>query len=422
MPGQSAERTIDHSAALATQRSLWSIAVRSAVVAAVAGVASAVVVAVLCWLPDAGVSGRAGSALRAGLLSFLAAQHGGITVDGISAQFLPLGMLLIVATFIWRAGRTIADAIDESTSPPQLGAALGLGALTYAAACAVVVEVSRLGTSHASLLAVPTAAFVLFAVVAGVAIASTLSLTLPSWLVGAARGAVAAAALYLASGALLVAGSLIVHAHRVTDLSGQVGGGLSSLPILVISLLCAPNAAVAGAAYLAGPGFAVGSDTTVNAFSTSHGVLPALPVLGAIPDGHGADVLVLALMGVVPLLAAAVVARAIRRAGPSGFWRQLRSAMVSAALTGSALAVAAWLGGGSAGTGRLRVVGASVWQVGFAVTAVVGVLAVLAISVLSAWDWLVPPRPESTGSSDPGSSAAPKRDLVGANAGPPATH
>jgi hypothetical protein len=58
------------------------------------------------------------------------------------------------------------------------------------------------------------------------------------------------------------------------------------------------------------------------------------------------------------------------------------------------MAVAVWLGGGSAGTGRLRVVGASPWKVGAAIAIVLAVLAVLAVCVLAAWDRLVPPRPE----------------------------
>jgi hypothetical protein len=376
-------------------------------VAVVAGVASAVVVSVLCWLPDAGVSGKAGSAIKAGLLSFLAAQHGGITVDGVSAQFVPLGMLLIVGAFMWRAGQAIADTIDGPISLARLLAALGLAAATYAAGCALLVRVSRLGTSHASPVATPVAAFVLFAVVAGAALSRAVQIDAPPWLYAAGRGAAIGALLYLAAGTLLVAGSLVLHAHRVTEISRQVGGGLSGLPVLVIGLLCAPNAAIAGSAYLAGPGFAVGTDTTVNAFSTSHGVLPALPVLGAIPNGQGASPVVLALMCLVPLISAGAIARTVRRLGPAGFWRQLGAAAASAALTGIAMAVAAWLGGGRAGTGRLRAVGASAWQLGFAITAAVGVLAVLAITVLAVWDRLVPIRAEL-----PESEA--RRDLVDA--------
>jgi hypothetical protein len=389
-------------------RSLWSTALRSGVIAAVAGIATAEVIAVLCWLPDAGVSGRASSALKAGLLSFLAAQHGGVTVNGISGGFLPLGMLLGVALFAWRAGQAIAESAasvppvppgrstsgdDDTIEPKRLVTALLLGSSAYTACCVIAGTVSKLGTSHAPPVATPVAAFVLFSVVAGAALLRMLPRPLPNGVVGAVRGAVLAAALYLAAGALLAAGSLVLHAHRVVDISRQVGGGLSGLPILVIDLLCAPNAAVAGSAYLAGPGFAVGRGTTVNAFSASHGVLPALPVLGAVPDGPGANPIVLALMSLVPLLAAVGVARAVRRAGIAGWLRQVGFAALSGTLAGVLLAIAAWLGGGSAGVGRLRVVGASPWKVGFAVALVVAVLSVLAVAVLAAWDRLVPPRP-----------------------------
>ncbi len=179
--------------------------------------------------------------------------------------------------------------------------------------------ISRLGTSHVSIVATPIAAFLVFVVFAGGAVVRAFPPAVAPWLLGALRGALAAASLYLAAGALLVAGSLVLHAHRVTEISREVGGGLSGLPVLVIGVLFAPNAAVAGSAYLAGPGFAVGTGTTVNAFSTSHGVLPALPILGAIPDGHGANPVVLALMCLVPLIAATCIARAVRRAVATGF-------------------------------------------------------------------------------------------------------
>jgi hypothetical protein len=390
-------------------RSLWSTALRSGVIAAVAGIATAEVVAVVCWLPDAGVSGRASSALKAGLLSFLAAQHGGVTVNGVSGHFLPLGLLLGVALFVWRAGQAIAEAAADASAEPdrsrgsgsdviapkRLAAALVIAAAAYTVCCVLAGAVSRLGTSHAPPVATPVAAFVLFAVVAGAALVRLLPYQVPAGVMGAARGCVLAAALYLSAGALLAAGSLVLHAHRVVNISRQVGGGLSGLPILVIDLLCAPNAAVAGSAYLAGPGFAVGQGTTVNAFSASHGLLPALPVLGAVPDGHGANPLVLALMSLVPLLAAVGVARAVRRSGVAGWLRQVGFAVLSGAFAGGLMAIAAWLGGGSAGDGRLRVVGASPWKVGFAVAIVVAVLSVLAVAVLAAWDRLVPPRPEA---------------------------
>ena len=85
-------------------------------------------------------------------------------------------------------------------------------------------------------------------------------------------------------------------------------------------------------------------------------------------------------MSLVPLLAAVGVARAVRRSGVAGWLRQVGFAVLTA-FAGGLMAIAAWLGGGSAGDGRLRVVGASPWKVGFAVAIVVAVLSVLAVAV-----------------------------------------
>jgi hypothetical protein len=410
-------------------RVLWWVAARSGFMAAVAGTCTAVVIAVLCWLPDAGVSGKPASAIRAGLLSFLAAHHGGITVDGVKAGFLPLAMLLAVIGFAWRAGATIADALDSSAdagtadagapdeiTSAQLCGALALATLAYFLVCEALVPMAQLGTSHVSRGSTGLAAFVVFALAAGASLARRTNLLepltsrLPDLVVTAARGAAAAWAVYLGAGALLTVGSLVLHAHRVTELSRQVGGGFSGLPVLVIGLACVPNAAIAGSAYLAGPGFAVGSGTAVNAFSTSHGLLPALPLLGAVPDGNGANPLVLALMCLVALAAAACSARCVRRVGPVGFPRQAGAALVSGLACGLAMGITCWLGGGPAGAGRLRVVGASPWRITIAIALVVGVLGVLVVGVLTCWDLLM-----RSSRSGPSAEDVSRRELAGSS-------
>jgi hypothetical protein len=367
-------------------RSLWWVAARSGVMAAIAGAATGVVLAVLCWLPDAGVSGKPSSAIRSGLLAFLAAQHGGITVDGVPARFVPLAMMIAVAFLAWRAGRVLAEAATAAreTVPRRLLLALAASAVGYTASCAVLVPLARLGTSHAPLPWTPIAALLLFTLVAGASLARGSALTgvfaarVPAVLPGAARGAAMAIAVYLGAGAVLLAGSLILHAHRVMAISGEVGGGLSGLPVLLVGALCVPNGVVAATSYLAGPGFSIGSGSAVNAFSTSHGLLPALPILGAVPDGHGANPPVLALMALTPLLAG--IGAAV------GVWSAVKGALLAGELTGVAMAMLTWLSGGAAGTGRLRVVGASPWQVGLAIAVPVSVLALLMLAALAGWD------------------------------------
>ena len=201
-----------------------------------------------------------------------------------------------------------------------------------------------------------------------------------------ARAAAGAIAVYLGSGAVLVAGSLVVHADRVMDLSRQVGGGLSGLPVAVIGVLYAPNAAVAAAAYLAGPGFAVGSGTVFTAFSSEHDVLPAFPLLGALPSGHGANGLVAAWMAGTVLIAGIVAFRLA--AGDDA----LGGAAVAAMLSAPAMATLTWLSGGGIGSGRLATVGASPWQVGFAVAGEIAAVMLLLVAGqairrrMSQWD------------------------------------
>ena len=85
----------------------------------------------------------------------------------------------------------------------------------------------------------------------------------------------------------------------------------------------------------------MGTDTTVTLFTTAHGVLPAFPVLGAMPVGHGASRPVLALAARHPGArrcspAALIVRTAAGRAGCA----TRRGAHWCAALIGLVLGVA----------------------------------------------------------------------------------
>ena len=55
--------------------------------------------------------------------------------------------------------------------------------------------------------------------------------------------------------------------------------------------------ALLGAAYLSGPGFAVGVGTEVSPLTSTLGPLPAVPALGALPDAMGAPLSLERLLG-----------------------------------------------------------------------------------------------------------------------------
>ena len=270
----------------AAGRSLWLAAAWTGIGAAVIGATLGVLSVAIVWMPASGASGHWTSTVRAGLLTFLAALHGGVTVDGTDTHFLPLGLLVVVGCAAWRAGAVLADtawSIDETDSVRLLVAGFAQ-TVAFTLSCLIAVPFAHLGTSSAPVLGVGCAAALLFSLTGGVAfvrwsaLGGRLLARLPAMLPRCTRAAAAGLVAYVGFAALLVAGSLVVHHTRVTALSGQVGGGWAGVPILALGVLAAPNAVIAATSYLAGPGFAVGSGTVVGATGTAaHGVLPSFP-------------------------------------------------------------------------------------------------------------------------------------------------
>jgi hypothetical protein len=375
-------------------RSLWVAAAWTGTGAAIVGATLAIVAVAVCWLPVSGATGRAHSAIHAGLLSFLAALHGGVTVDGVTTSLVPLGMTLAVALTMWRAGSALADTADELAEHDPLRLVLaGLAqAATFMITALIMVPFASLGTSSASPLGVAGAAVLLFVVVGGTSfvrsspLRAELDARLPACAGRCARAAGIGVGVYLALGALLVAGSLLAHHGQVAALSRTVGGGWGGFVIALLGVLAAPNAVVAGAAYLAGPGFAFGAGTSVSATTTAHGTVPAFPVLGALPGGHGAPAVVWLLIVVTPIVAGLLMARVLARGG--GWLLRARDAVICSAGAGSAVAVLAWLGGGAIGDGELRTIGAAPGWLGLAVTGELAAVALPALGLAAGWQWL----------------------------------
>jgi hypothetical protein len=104
----------------------------------------------------------------------------------------------------------------------------------------------------------------------------------------------------------------IIAAYR-TNVAGQAG-------LTLLCLAYAPNLTGWAAAYLVGPGFAVGADTVVRSSEVVVGPLPWVPVFAGLPDGPLPTVG--AVLLAVPVAAGAaagwlVVRAALDRAGPT---------------------------------------------------------------------------------------------------------
>src|SRR6202030_2181395 len=133
-----------------------------------------------------------------------AALHGGVTVDGTNAQFLPLGLMIIVGLAAWRAGVGLGDVATSlgEEDPERLGIAGVAQAASFTVVALIALPFAHLGTSSAPFLGVAVGGFVLFSVTGGVAFVRSCALRgwvgeqLPGFAGPAARAGRAAVAVH----------------------------------------------------------------------------------------------------------------------------------------------------------------------------------------------------------------------------------
>jgi Family of unknown function (DUF6350) len=195
------------------------------------------------------------------------------------------------------------------------------------------------------------------------------------------RTGVVAALLILAAGAACTGLSVafgggeaadMISAYR-TGVAGQAG-------ITLVSVAYGANAAVWAAAYLLGPGFALGAGTSVGLTEVVLGPLPTLPLLAGLPAGPmgATGVLLLAVPVLAGLFAGGLLTQRLRRDQPDPGWSLvLGSAAAAGPIAGLMLGLLAWMSAGSLGDGRLASIGPNPWLVGLVTTAVVAVAASL---------------------------------------------
>lgn len=161
-------------------------------------------------------------------------------------------------------------------------------------------------------------------------------------------------------------------------------GVLGGIALTAAQLAFVPNLVVWAASWLVGPGFSIGTASSVSPLGTTLGPIPALPILGALPNGSGDW----GFLGIAaPVLLAFAIALVARRrlvarlgAGDTLPWLIL-AGVLSGVVGGVLLGLIAWASAGSAGPGRLADVGPDPISVGcisaieFAIAAVIGLLA-----------------------------------------------
>jgi hypothetical protein len=201
----------------------------------------------------------------------------------------------------------------------------------------------------------------------------------------ALRAGTAATAVVIGVAALLLALLVFGSYGTIIGLYEQLQTGVAGGAALTIGQLAVlPNVVVWVASWLVGPGFAIGTGSSVSPLGTQLGPVPGLPLFGAIPTGD----LAFGLAGLVVPLLAGFLAGALLRSRVEAdvtLLDGLRTRILTAAgigvVAGLQLGLLAWWSSGSLGPGRLHDVGPNPWLVGVlaavevAVGAAVGLVA-----------------------------------------------
>jgi uncharacterized protein DUF6350 len=333
--------------------------------------------------------------LRTATGLWLAAHHVGFALRGAGRiGMLPLGLVLIPGSLLWRAGRWVART-GQLTSLSEVGyAALALAA-PYAVLCGALALASRSRLATPSLPQAVVAGFLIALCAGGLGAARAvapwdrLARLLPPRPRSVVLGTAGSLAVLAAAGAALAGASLAAHLHEFGSLNEALGAGaVGSVLLLLAQLAYVPNAVIWAVCFTLGPGFAFGSGTVVAPTGAALGPMPMFPMLAAMPSGAHASLPGWLSVGmlVVPYLAGAFGGVLLVRAAPSPaaeiapLW-----GFACGAATGVLTGVLAAFSGGPLGSGRLAVVGPSGWQAGLVATLEVGVAAAVAAGVAN---WL----------------------------------
>ncbi len=289
-----------------------------------------------------------------------------------------LGFALLTVLLARRAGKRIAETQHRLLG--EIVAIVVFGALSFGVALSAINVSARPSLVQGTLL--PTLVFVV-----GLLIARADAL--PAWtrwrpdtraIIGTAlRGGAAAAAAVITVAAVVVVISLVVnYAQIITLYENLHTEALGGVALTIAQILFLPNLVIWAAAWLVGPGFAIGANSNVSPLGTSVGPIPSIPVLGALPQGD----FVFAFAGlVVPILAGFLVgallsgplAERIRSTGRLAW--MAGAGLGSGVVGGAILGILAWASAGSIGPGRLQTVGPDPLLVGLISALELGVAA-----------------------------------------------
>ncbi len=316
--------------------------------------------AVVGWV--AAGPGDIGQTLRIGTRLWLLTNGGSIRLAGLSLNLVPLGVSLLFSYMISRFARTAVRYVRRSRD-------IGGHRLRYAMATAAVmtgcytVAVCAVGAASGTIdgrLALGAALISACGSMWGSCreLQTRLIDRWPAWIRPVPYAVASAAALLLLGGVAVLVTGLWTHADRVGQLAGGLGAGVvGGIALWAAQLAFLPNAVVWSASYALGAGFTLGPHTVVSPAEVKLGLLPPVPVLGALPSGgvgNWSDLLWL----VVGLLAGDLAAwQVLRRRPRARFDETALVGGLAGVLAALVFVAVGWIASGDLGGHRLSDVG-----------------------------------------------------------------
>ena len=324
-------------------------------------------IALLAWATAGSATGNTGDPLRAALWIWIGAHS--IPFDlslppsGLAGHlsYLPLGALIFPVLAIRNGvARTIERLDNDSSLVGAARAAFAVGYTLFALAASFFSKTDSIRPVwyFAIIYVLPFTLFCAATVGRRVALGQ-------GFLYGSRIIALLLGISSIVFGILLLLNISMVKNLTTVLQPGIFGGFL----LLLLNILYIPNAVVSTLAYFSGVGFAVGSGTLVSPTSFRLNKIPAMPLLGALPENKS----LIALVGVLLIVAAgALLVTWTISLNQQVLVQSYLVAVLLAAFVG-------YSGSGALITDAMSAVGVSTWKFTLAIAVQLGLGAALAI-------------------------------------------
>ncbi|MEO6471620.1 MAG: DUF6350 family protein [Aeromicrobium sp.] len=337
-------------------------AIATAFVSAFSGLLVTCVFVSFGWLQNR--SDSFGGVIEGGVRAWLVSHGSGITAQGVQVAAIPLGAtMLVIALMFWVTLKILEDPLEE------VGPFIAIVAGTYGV-LAGALSLATTGDDYSTnLVRSAIGGFLVAAIGSGIGVAvrngglATLisAMRLPAGLFPAGNAEVKVVVRASSRGiAALLAPALAIviilfalHIDRASDLWASLSPGtLGSIGLAGVCLMLIPNLVLWTASVLIGPGFALGTDTSVDLTGSHLGAVPGLPILASLP-GPGEFAGWVFLLGLIPLAAGAFAGWHVKPVAARSQLSHIGLGAASGALAGLACGVLIALSGGSVGPGRM---------------------------------------------------------------------